>query len=201
MLRKLSPLQIVGLVALLLCSVFITCRAETIEEARASHDTISSWRGKPAPTFSLDSLDGHEVALADYRGKKKVVISYWASWCGPCRVELPEMKRFYEKYHKDNSDFEFVAISIDDDRESAETYAQKAKLPFPVLLDLGHEAADEYSVEAIPATFIVDKDGKVKQTQTGLDETMEIKLAIELGVNLDTGAGRVGGKSDDDGGD
>src|SRR5258707_14153808 len=104
------------------------------------------------------------------------------------------MKRCFEKYHKKTSDFQFVAISIDEDRESAETYAQKAKLPFPVLLDLGHEAADAYSVEAIPATFIVDKGGKVKQTQTGSDETMEIKLAIQLGINLDTVAGRVGGK-------
>ena len=198
--RKLSPLQIVGLVALLLFTIFITWRAKKIEKALASHDAISSLNGKPAPDFSLASLDGHKVSLADYRGKKKVVISYWASWCGPCRVELPEMKRFYEKYHKDDSDFEFVAISIDDDRESAEIYAQKAKLPFPVLLDLGHDAADAYSVEAIPATFVVDKDGKVKQTQTGLDEAMEIKLAIQLGINLDTGAGRVGGKSDDDGG-
>ncbi len=160
-------MQIVGLVALLLFTVFITWRVKKIEKVLASHDTISSLSGKPAPNFSLDSLDGHKVSLADYRGKKKVVISYWASWCGPC----------------------------------AETYAQKAKLPFPVLLDLEHEAADAYSVEAIPATFIVDKDGKVKQTQTGLDEAMEIKLAIQLGINLDTGAGRVGGKSDDDGGD
>ncbi len=201
MLRKLSPLQIVGLVALVLFTVFITWRAKKIEKALASHDTISSLSGKPAPNFSLDSLDGHKVSLADYRGKKKVVISYWASWCGPCRVELPEMKRFYEKYHKDNSDFEFVAISIDDDRESAEDYAQKAKLPFPVLLDLGHEAADAYSVEAIPATFIVDKDGKVKQTQTGLDEAMEIKLAIELGIKMENGIAQGAGKSGDDGGD
>ena len=201
MLRKLSPLQIVGLVALLLFTIFITWRAKKIEKALASHDTISSLRGKPAPNFSLDSLDGHKVSLADYHGKKKVVISYWASWCGPCRVELPEMKRFYEKYHKDNSDFEFVAISIDDDRESAEIYAQKAKLPFPVLLDLRHEAADAYSVEAIPATFIVDKDGKVKQTQTGLDETMEIKLAIELGIKMEDGIPQSSGKSDNDGGD
>jgi len=194
-------LQIVGLVALLLFTVFITWRAKKIEKALASHDTISSLSGKSAPNFSLDSLDGHKVSLADYRGKKKVVISYWASWCGPCRVELPEMKRFYEKYHKDNSDFEFVAISIDEDRESAETYAQKAKLPFPVLLDLGHEAADAYSVEAIPATFIVDKGGKVKQTQTGSDETMEIKLAIELGIKMENGIPQSSGKSNDDGGD
>ena len=193
-------MQIAGLVALLLFTVFITWRAKKIERALASHDTISSLNGKPAPNFSLDSLDGHRVSLADYRGKKKVVISYWASWCGPCRVELPEMKAFYEKYHKDNSDFEFVAISIDDDRESAEGYAQKAKLPFPVLLDLGHEVADAYSVEAIPATFIVDKDGKVKQTQTSLDESMEVRLAIQLGIKMDFGVDGRTGKPNDDGG-
>jgi peroxiredoxin len=201
MIRKLSPLQIAGLVALLLFTVFITWRAKRIERTLAAHDTISSLNGKPAPNFSLDSLDGHKVTLADYRGKKKVVISYWASWCGPCRVELPEMKRFYEKYHKNDSDFEFVAISIDDDRESAEGYAQKAKLPFPVLLDLGHEAADAYSVEAIPATFIVDKDGNVKQTHTGLDEAIEIKLAIQLGIKMENGVPQGAGKSDDDDGD
>ncbi|HLZ13980.1 MAG TPA: TlpA disulfide reductase family protein [Candidatus Acidoferrum sp.] len=201
MLRKLSPLQIAAIVALLLFTVFITWRAKRIEKALASHDTISSLDGKPAPNFSLDSLDGHKVTLADYRGRKKVVISYWASWCGPCRVELPEMKRFYEKYHKDDSDFEFVAISIDEDREAAEEYAQKAKLPFPVLLDLGHEAADAYSVDAIPATFIVDKDGKVKRTQTGLDEAMEVKLGIELGLKMENGIPPSAGKSGDDGGD
>jgi peroxiredoxin len=188
-----------GLAALALFTVFITWRAKTIERALASHDAISSLNGKPAPSFTLDSLDGHKVSLADYRGKKKVVISYWASWCGPCRVELPEMKTFYEKYHKDDSDFEFVAISIDDDRESAESYAQKAKLPFPVLLDLGHEAANAYSVEAIPATFIVDKDGKVAHTQTGLDEAMEVKLLVRLGIKLDKGIEQGTGKPGDGG--
>src|SRR5258707_10130699 len=111
------------------------------------------------------------------------------------------MKRCFEKYHKKTSDFQFVAISIDDDRESAEGYAQKAKLPFPVLLDLGHQAADAYSVEAIPATFFVAKDGKVTQTQTGLDEAMEIKLAIELGIKMENGIPQNVGKSGDDGSD
>src|SRR5258707_12570974 len=100
MLRKLSPLQIVGLVALVLFTVFITWRAKKIEKALASHDTISSLSGKPAPNFSLDSLDGHKESLADYRGKKKEEISYWARWCGPSRGELPEISRSYAKYHK-----------------------------------------------------------------------------------------------------
>ncbi|HWZ98831.1 MAG TPA: TlpA disulfide reductase family protein [Candidatus Dormibacteraeota bacterium] len=182
MLRKLTPLQVLALVALVLFTVFITWRAKKIERALADHDSAATMRGKSAPDFSLDSLEGHKVSMAEFRGKKKVVISYWASWCGPCRVELPELKQFYEKYHKEDSDFEVLAISIDDDRESAEAYATKAKLPFPVLLDLGHDTAEAYSVEAIPTMFIVEKDGKVKSASTGVDQSMEIKLALELGL-------------------
>jgi len=183
--RKLTPPQLVALIVFALFTVFITWRAKKIERALASHDSISELRGKSAPNFMLTTLEGGKVSLDQYRGKKKVVLSYWASWCGPCRVELPQLKHFYEKYHKDNSDFEILAISIDDDREAAETFAQKTKLPFPVLLDLGHEAADAYSVEAIPAMFVVDKDGKIQQTDTGLDEALEVKLALQLGLKID----------------
>ena len=183
--RKLTPLQLVALIVFALFTVFITWRAKKIERALASHDSISELRGKSAPSFTLTTLEGGKVSLDQYRGKKKIVLSYWASWCGPCRVELAELKQFYEKYHKDNSDFEILAISIDDDREAAETFAQKTKLPFPVLLDLGHEAADAYSVEAIPAMFVVDKDGTIQQTDIGLDEALEVKLAIQLGLKID----------------
>src|SRR6516164_9181025 len=114
MIRKFSPLQILALLALLLFTAFITWRTKKIERALAAHDSSASLRGRAAPNFSLDSLEGSRVSLAEFRGKKKVVVSYWASWCGPCRVELPELKQFYEKYHKKDSDFEVVAISVDD---------------------------------------------------------------------------------------
>ncbi len=185
MLRKLSPLQILALIALLLFTVFITWRAKKIERELASHDSTTVLRGKAAPNFSLDSLEGHRVSLAEFRGKKKVVVSYWASWCGPCRVELPQLKQFYEKYHKEDSDFEVVGISIDDDRESAESFARRAKLPFPILLDHEHNAADAYSVDAIPAMFIVDKNGVVSYATTGLEEALEVKLALQLDLKLE----------------
>jgi peroxiredoxin len=185
MLRKLSPLQILALIALLLFTVFITWRAKKIERALAEHDSASAMRHKRAPEFSLESLEGRRVSIAEFRGKKTVVISYWASWCGPCRVELPELKHFYEKYHKDDSDFEVLAVSIDDDRESAETYAAKAKLPFPVLLDMSHDTAEAYSVEAIPVMFVVDKDGTVRYVSTGVDQSMEVMLTIQLGLKME----------------
>jgi peroxiredoxin len=186
MLRKLSTFQALLLAVLVLFTVFITWRAKKIERALAMHDSTASLRGKNAPAFTLDSLEGRKISLAEFHGKKKVVISYWASWCGPCKVELPELKRFYEKYHKDDSEFEILAISIDDDRESAESFANKAKIPFPILLDLNHEAADAYSVEAIPAMFIVDKQGVVSYATTGLEQSMEVQLAMQLGISMDT---------------
>jgi peroxiredoxin len=198
MLRKLSPLQILAIVALVLFTVFITWRAKKIERALADHNSASTMKDKRAPDFSLDSLEGRKISIAEFRGKKKVVISYWASWCGPCRVELPELKRFYEKYHKDDSDFEILALSIDDDRESAETYAAKAKLPFPVLLDLGHQTAEAYSVEAIPVMFIVDRDGTVRYVSTGVDQSLEVMLSLQLGLKMENIFQPPHGTKDDD---
>jgi peroxiredoxin len=185
MLRKLTPVQTILLVLLAVFTVFITWRAKKIERTLASHDAASEMRGKQAPEFLLASLDGRKVSMSEFRGKKKVVVNYWASWCGPCRVELPELKRFYEKYHKEDSDFEILAVSIDEDRESAESFAFKAKLPFPVLLDLSHNVADAYSVEAIPTMFIVQKDGHVSYANTGLNESLEIQLGSQLGINME----------------
>src|SRR5215475_2627424 len=131
MLRKLSPLQILIVAVLAIFTVFITWRAKKIERALSGHDSSSALQGKTAPNFSLDSLEGRKISLAEFHLKKKIVISYWASCCGPCKIELPQLKEFYEKHHKEDSDFEVLAISIDDDRVSAEGYAMKAKLPFP----------------------------------------------------------------------
>src|SRR5262245_18832789 len=99
MVRRLSPLQLIGLVALVLFTVFITWRAKKIERSLTEHDSASVMINKPAPDFSLDSMEGRRVSLSEFRGKKQVVVSYWASWCGPCKVELPQLKQFYEKHH------------------------------------------------------------------------------------------------------
>lgn len=185
MLRKLSPLQILALAALLIFTAFITWRAKKIERALSGHDSPSPLQGKAAPNFSLDSLEGRKISLAEFHAKKKVVISYWASWCGPCKIEMPQLKEFYEKHHKEDSDFEVLAISIDDDRDSAENYAMKAKLPFPVLLDLGHDAADAYSVNAIPALFVVNKEGVVSYAATGVEQSLEVRLGLQLGMKME----------------
>ena len=101
------------------------------------------------------------MSIADFRGKKALIVTFWASWCGPCRMEMPILRDFYQKRAQANTDFEILAISLDDDREAAETAATELKMPFPVLLDTAHAAADAYQVQAIPTLMVIDKEGKV----------------------------------------
>jgi peroxiredoxin len=194
--RKPSPPQLLGIAVLAVFTLFITWKAKSLEKRLHEAGDASALVNKKAGDFSLQGLDGQTVALADYRGKKKVVVSFWASWCGPCRRELPALADFYRKYHKDDSKFEILAISIDDDRADAEAYARKAKLPFLVLWDPASKAADTYSVEAIPSMFVIDSNGTIVYGNTGLDMSMEVSLAMKLGIDLKS---KKPGAADDDG--
>lgn len=182
-----SPLAILGIIALAAFTVFITWRAKHIEFKLSQQSNSSELVNKPAPEFALDALDGGKVSLADYHGKKKLVVSFWASWCGPCRLELPVLSEFYKKHHKDSDNFEILAISVDEHREDADFYAAKAKLPFPVLLDPGSATADAYGVDGIPMLFVIDENGKITSGHAGFDSAFQFRLAKELGIEIKPG--------------
>jgi len=183
--RSRPPLvTVLAIAALAVFTVWITWRAKTLERgAPAGDEAAVALLHKPAPDFSLPALDGHLVSLAAERGKRKVVVSFWASWCGPCRLELPVLRSFYERTHKPESDFEIVAISLDADRDAAERMANELKLPFPVLLDPSQKSARAYGVWGIPMLFIVDKSGRVSYSGTGFNPGFEFLLASQLGID------------------
>jgi peroxiredoxin len=181
---RLSTAQLAGIIFLAVFTVFITWRTKSLEEAILRRRPTPELLSKNAPDFSLPTLDARTISRADYRGKKTVVVSYWASWCLPCRAELPELRDFYKRYHLDNSDFEVLAISLDEEKSDAEQYASAEKLPFPVLLDPKSRAAEAYSVDGIPTLFVINKNGKVTYVHEGLEAGLQFQLMSQLRIEF-----------------
>lgn len=132
--------------------------------------------GYRAPQFSLPALDGKTYSL-DNLGGKPVVLNFWASWCGPCRVEAPELVRLHEKYE---GSIEIYAINVtsSDSIEGARTFAEGYNFNFPVLLDEKGDVSRKYGIQPIPTTFFVGADGTIVDHVIGLvdPQTMEAKF-------------------------
>jgi peroxiredoxin len=179
---RLSVRALVGIAVLAAFTILITWRARVLEEILERQSKEPALVSQPAPEFSASTLDGQTVSLKDFRGRKRVVLSFWASWCGPCRLEMPGLIEFYKRNHNDSSDFELLAISIDEDPKNAAEFATAQKLNFPVLLDPQQKIAQSYQVDGIPTMLIVDKDGKVTYGHIGYDMMMSYSLSRELGI-------------------
>jgi peroxiredoxin len=121
--------------------------------------------GVEAPLFTYPDLNGKEVSLADHRGKV-VVVNVWATWCPPCRQEMPSMQKLYEKFKGEN--FEILAVSIDSEGSEAVTpFMRKMNLTFPALLDPGETIRSLYGITGVPESFIIDKKGIVLEKIIG----------------------------------
>ena len=121
---------------------------------------------KPAPDFTLKDGEGRDVSLSDFRGKV-VLLNFWATWCGPCKIEMPWFVDFQRKY-KDQG-FSVIAVSLDEEGwEVVKPFAEDMKLNFPVLLG-NDELADRFGgIQALPTTLIIDKEGRVFSRHMGL---------------------------------
>lgn len=192
---KPTPGIAAGLIVMAAFTVFITWEAKRLEMRSSSFDRTVEILNKPAPGFTLATLDGRQVSIADFHGKKDVIVTFWASWCGPCRMEMPILKDFYDKRAQAKTAFEVLAISVDTDRGAAQAAATELKMPFPVLLDAAHGAMAAYNVQAIPTLVIVDKSGKVTYGKVGFDATLELQLNARFGVVIHPmpGAPNAGG--------
>ncbi len=113
--------------------------------------------------FKLSKLSGGDVRLSDYKGKV-IVTNFWATWCGPCRIEMPELERAMEKY-KDDKDVVFLAINTDDDRNYVEPYVKGQKIKLPIVYANYLDA--EYRITSIPTTIVFDRQGQISFRQAG----------------------------------
>ena len=130
--------------------------------------------GNPAPDFQLPNLDGKTVSLSDLRGKP-VLLNFWASWCRPCRDEMPHIQQVYEEWS--DKGLVVLAINLGESSSKVKEFVQSYGLPFPVLLDTKGDIAQKYNVRGlIPTTFFIDKNGIIQVKKIG---AFPNKAAIE----------------------
>jgi peroxiredoxin len=134
----------------------------------------------PAPDFTLRTLDGSNLRLHEQRGRV-VLINFWATWCGPCRQEMPLLNQLFQKYR--GSGFTLLGINVDEDGRKAQAVAKQLGLAFPVLLDADKAVSQRYELASMPSTLLIDRDGRVRYLHKGYQagyETLYEKQIREL---------------------
>ncbi|MGN1400621.1 MAG: peroxiredoxin family protein [Bacillus sp. (in: firmicutes)] len=140
-------------------------------------DTLPGLKvGEKAPDFELVNMEGQTVALSDYKGKK-VMVNFWATWCGPCRDEMPAMEKYAAESEED---VVILAINTDPENDVA-GFAEGVGITFPVLLDENDKALKKYSVKAMPTTYFIDEKGIIANKHIG---EMDYKIMEEAVAGL-----------------
>jgi cytochrome c biogenesis protein CcmG/thiol:disulfide interchange protein DsbE len=132
--------------------------------ALTSGPTADADVGGPAPDFRLDDLDERSVRLADFRGQV-VLINFWATWCMPCRTEMPEIESAY-RAHRERG-FAVLAIDMQEHAGLVRPFMAELGLTFPALLDLDGSVSRAYRARALPASFLVDRQGTIRYVKVG----------------------------------
>ncbi|SFD44904.1 Peroxiredoxin [Lentibacillus persicus] len=128
------------------------------DEAQESNGAGLS-EGQIAPDFELTTLEGETVRLSDYRGER-VIVNFWATWCPPCREEIPDFQKLY-----DNKDVEILAVDLTETEESEEgvrDFVDEFEMTFPVPMDVNSDVANTYEVMAYPTSYFIDSNGRIQ---------------------------------------
>jgi len=137
----------------------------------------SGLEGQAAPDFALKSSSGENLRLSEYRGDV-VMINFWATWCGPCRQEMPLLDELYTRYERVG--FNLLGVNIDDDSRRAMQMIEELGVNFPVLFDAQKEVSKLYDVEAMPVTVLVDREGNVRYVHHGYKPGYEDKYLDQV---------------------
>ena len=160
---------------------------QSVQQDVAADEGLPDLRGKKAPEFTLRSVEGKKVSLADYKGKA-VLINFWATWCAPCKIETPWLVELRNQYAAQG--FEILGISMDDidrgdpeklsgEKKEIARFVQLQHMPYPVLIE-GDSISKPYGgLDDLPTSFFVDRNGTVVAAQLGLTSKDEIEANIK----------------------
>ena len=150
--RFLKILIVVLLIAVVLVGIFVSIPRQDRSDVTAEEQNI-------APDFSMFDIDGNEIKLSDFRGKP-VILNFWASWCGPCKMEMPDLEKAYQEY---GDRIQFMLVDLTDGSqetvEKASAFIKEQGYTFPVFYDTAMEGAYTYGVSGIPVTYFINAEG------------------------------------------
>ncbi len=179
-----SSVAIAGGVILAGFTAWITHQAKALERDLDGNSQKIVLLDKPAPDFHLTSSDGRPVSLADYHGKKLVLV-FWATWNNGSHPEMLVLSQLYDRARTPQNDFAIVGIAVDDDLAAVKRFAADSKLPYPVILDRNREVTNTYQIRTLPTALIIDGDGKVTYGGAGIARDRQGDFARHLGIQGD----------------
>lgn len=150
---------------------------ETKESSQNNSSEDSAEEKIKAPDFTLTDVEGNEVTLSELKGKK-VFLNFWASWCPPCKAEMPDIEKLYQETK--DSDLVILAVNLGEDKDLVSSFLTKNKYNFPVLLDLKQSVGADYQIRSIPTSYFIDKEGYVRAGKIGAMSYDEMKYYIGL---------------------
>lgn len=156
----------------------LTGSPNTAEEDAAADANAA---GKQAPlNFTLKDMNGVDVKLASFKGKP-IVVNFWATWCGPCRAEIPSLVELQKAYAEEGKDVVILGISVDDPVEKLKPYASQMKMNYPVLVGNGRDDVQDAfgPLWGIPVTVFIDRDGRIAKKHSGIASKEQFEQEIK----------------------
>ncbi|TDF95867.1 TlpA family protein disulfide reductase [Paenibacillus piri] len=178
--KRNGPVMVIALLLVLLAAYQMMQNGQNARAA--AHNSSELIRGKPAPAFTLKGLDGKTYQVGgEGEREKPLIVNFWASWCGPCHEEAPDLKRMYDKYAK-QFDLYGVNVTKGDRLEDVKGFIQKYNISFPVLLDQEGKTAEKFRILFVPTSFLIDKHGNLRDVIHVLPPDM-LEKKIQMLIN------------------
>ncbi len=175
-----SPEKTLMVGAILIAGLFLTVWGASMllrsnGSSAAEESNTAPVVGSYAPNFTAETLDGKDITLRDYRGKP-MLLNFWATWCPPCRAEMPLLQQYYSKHQ---GEYNMVAVNNAEPKAQVQAFIQQQGFTFTVALDPQQSIVAKYRIQGFPTTFFIDADGVIRYTHVGMLDEATLQAGLK----------------------